>query len=119
MVQKVENRIKAFGFAFQGVRTFFKEGIHARIQALAAIIVVLAGVFFEVSFIEWSILLLCVGLVIGLEAMNSAIEYLTDLVSPKHHELAKKTKDVAAASVLIAALFSVIIALFIFVPKLL
>ena len=119
MVQKVRNRIKAFGYAIQGVHTFFKEGIHARIQALAAIMVVLAGGYFNVTFIEWAVLLLCVGLVLGLEAMNSAIEYLTDLVSPAHHKLAKKAKDVAAASVLIAALFSFIIALFIFVPKLL
>ena len=118
MVQKIKNRWRAFGFAIQGVDTFFREGIHARLHAVAAMGVVLAGFYFEVSIIEWSILLLCIGLVLGLEAMNSAVEYLTDLVSPEHHDLAKKTKDVSAAAVLFAALISTIIALIIFVPKL-
>ena len=48
---------------------------------------------------------------------NTAIEYLTDLVSPEMHPLAKKTKDVASGAVLIAALIAVVIGLFIFIPK--
>ena len=61
--------------------------------------------------------MICIALVISLEAVNTALEYLTDLVSPERHPLAGKAKDVAAAAVLIAAIGSAIVGLLIFVPK--
>jgi len=66
---------------------------------------------------EWCWITLAIGLVILSEMFNTAIEYLTDLVSPEMHPLAKKTKDVASGAVLIAALMAVVIGLFIFIPK--
>ena len=51
------------------------------------------------------------------EAFNTALEYLTDLVSPGHHELAGKTKDVAAAGVLLTAVGAAAVGLIIFLPK--
>ncbi len=77
------------------------------------------GAFLSLSAIEWCLVLLCMVMVIGMEAMNTALEYLTDLVSPEHHPLAGKAKDVAAAAVLICAIGAVIVAAIIFVPKLL
>lgn len=68
---------------------------------------------------EWLAVILCFALVIGLEAVNTALEYLTDLVSPDYHPLAGKTKDVAAAAVLIAALGAVAVGLLVFVPHVL
>ena len=49
--------------------------------------------------------------------LNTALEFLTDLVSPGYHPIAKKTKDVAAGAVLLAAILAIIIGLIIFVPK--
>ena len=115
----MRNRVKAFVFAFEGIRTFFQDNYHARVHALAAFVVIALGLYVGLTTTEWMAIVLCIGLVLSMEAVNSAIEYLTDLVSPDHHELAKKTKDVAAAAVLISALISVIIAVIIFVPKLL
>ena len=113
----MKNRIAAFKHAFNGVVCFFKETPHAKIQALAAVLVVLAGFFLNISTTEWAIVLLCFALIFSLEALNSTVEYLVDLVSPNYHQLAKKAKDVAAAAVLMAAVFTVIIACLIFVPK--
>ena len=56
-------------------------------------------------------------MVLSLEAMNTAIEYLTDLVSPGIHPLAGKAKDVAAAAVLIAAIGAIVVAGIIFLPR--
>lgn len=112
----LKKRRKSFGHAFAGVAIFFKETAHAKIHAVATLLVVVCGFVFDVSSTEWLILLLCIGLVLGLEAMNTALEYVVDLVSPNYHPLAKKAKDVAAAAVLMAAMASAVVAAIIFLP---
>jgi diacylglycerol kinase len=67
---------------------------------------------------EWVALVICIVLVLALEAVNTALEYLTDLVSPEYHPLAGKAKDVAAAAVLIAAIGAVWVGILIFMPYL-
>ena len=76
-----------------------------------------AGLFFSVSTIEWCLLILAIAMVLCAEGMNTAIEFLTDLASPNFHELAGKTKDVAAGAVLISAIGAAIIGFIIFLPK--
>lgn len=111
--------VKSFGYAFTGIATLFKETPNAKIHLLAAIVVIIAGLYLNVSNIEWAVLTLCIGFVITAEALNTALETLTDLASPEIHPLAKKTKDMAAGAVLIAAIISIIIAFLIFFPKIL
>ncbi len=113
----LKKRIDAFKHAFSGLRCFFSEGVHARLHAVAGLIVLGLGFFFGVSQTEWMFLLACIGAVFSAEALNSALEYLCDAVHPKKNELIKKAKDVAAAAVLFSAIISVIIALIIFIPK--
>lgn len=113
----VNERLKAFRFAFEGLRFFFKEGKHAQIHLVAGFSVTIAGFILECSQIEWLILLITMSLVLSLEALNSALEYAVDLSNPEIHPLAKKAKDVAAAAVLISAIFASIIGLLIFIPK--
>ena len=114
----ISKRIKAFGYAFWGVYVFFAEGVHAKLMLLAALLACLFGWWLQISTIEWVTIILCCGLVLALEALNSALEYLTNLASPQQHPLAKKTKDVAAAAVLIASVASALVAGLIFIPKL-
>ena len=79
--------------------------------------VIICGFVFQICLIEWCILLLCMALVTSLELMNTALEEAVNLASPGIHPLAKVSKDVAAGSVLLSAIFSAIIGLIIFVPK--
>ena len=67
--------------------------------------------------LEWMVLFLSIGFVVCAEGFNTAIETITDLASPDIHPLAKKTKDIAAGAVLIAALTSIAIGILIFAPK--
>jgi diacylglycerol kinase len=113
----LRDRIKSFNFSLQGIVTFFKNEHNARIHAVAAFGVIALGLFCKLNRMEWCWITLAIGLVILSEMFNTAIEYLTDLVSPEMHPLAKKTKDVASGAVLIAALMAVVIGLFIFIPK--
>ncbi len=109
---------RSFYFAFKGLADLF-SGKHknAIIHLFAVIIICISGFYFGLNNIEWCIIIICFVLVIALEAVNSAIEYLTDLVSPDFHPLAGKVKDMAAGAVLIAAIASSIIGFIIFYPK--
>lgn len=107
---------KGFIFAFQGIKTAFLEQRNLRFHSAAALIVIAAGFIFEITKTEWLIALLCIAMVIGMELLNTAVEYLTDLASPEIHPLAKKAKDVAAAAVLFVSIIAAIIGLIIFLP---
>ncbi len=114
----ISKRVFAFKNAFAGIFVFFKHGEHAKLHLIATLFVVFLGWYLQISSTDWMISLLCIALVLSLEAVNSAIEYLVDLASPNFHPLAKKSKDIAAAAVLIAAIFALIIGLLIFIPYL-
>lgn len=96
--------------------TLLKDEHNSRIHVCVMIAVILAGILFGITSYEWCILLLCFGLVLMAEAMNSAIEAIADMVMPEFHPLVKKAKDVAAAGVLISAMASVAIGLVVFLP---
>lgn len=119
MKNYIIKRIKSFKWAFKGLFDLFRNHPNAQIHLLAVLVVAAAGFCLGLSTVEWCLVLLCMVLVIGMEAMNTALEYLTDLVSPAHHPLAGKAKDVAAGAVLICAIGAVVVAAIIFVPKLL
>ncbi len=63
-------------------------------------------------------IIFAIGLVISAEMINTAIETLTDLISPEHHDKAGRAKDIAAGAVLIAAISAAIIGIIIFLPYL-
>lgn len=112
----IGKRIRSFRYAFQGMATLLKDEHNSRIHVCVMIAVILAGILFGITSYEWCILLLCFGLVLMAEAMNSAIEAIADMVMPEFHPLVKKAKDVAAAGVLISAMASVAIGLVVFLP---
>jgi diacylglycerol kinase len=112
-----KKRVASFRYAFQGLKDLFRSQANARIHLVVTLFVLMAGVAFQISRMEWMTLVFCVALVLSLEAVNTAIEYLTDLVSPTINPLAGKVKDMAAAAVLWAAIGAVVIGGLVFLPK--
>ncbi len=113
----VRRRTDSFRFAFQGLADVLRSQPNARIHLVITVLVTGAGFYFGLSRLEWVAVTICIALVSGLEALNTALEYLTDLVSPEYHSLAGKAKDAAAAAVLLAALGAVVVGVLIFGPK--
>jgi diacylglycerol kinase (ATP) len=113
------SRIASFGHAFRGWSYVLQTQHNARIHAVAAAIVFVLGVWLRVSARDWAILILTITMVFAAEFINTAIEAVVDLASPRKHPLAKVGKDVGAAAVLIAALAAVLIGLLILGPPLL
>lgn len=105
---------KNFRYAWKGLRQAISEERNLQVQLVAALVVIVAGFYFSVTAGEWCILILCIGMVLGFELLNTALENLVDLVQPERHPLAGKVKDIAAASVLIVSITSLIISLIIF-----
>ena len=113
----LKQRLASFKYAFKGIGELIRSQPNVKIHLFVALLVSIAGFFFRISLSEWSIIIICIGGVLAAEAFNTALEYLTDLVSPDYHSLAGKAKDVAAAAVLIMALAAAICGLLIFIPK--
>lgn len=109
---------RSFGFAWEGVRYLFRHEPNARIHLLLSVAAVALAAGLGFSGVEWAILALTIGVVFAAEALNTAIEVLTDLVSPDYHPKAKAAKDVAAAAVTLVALAAVGVGLFLYLPKL-
>lgn len=110
--------VNSFKYAGQGVYEAFLGEQNLKIHAIIGILVVIFGFILRISYFEWLICLVLIGLVIMAEFFNTAIEYVVDLASPEIHPLAKMAKDTASAGVLMMAIISAIIGLIIFVPKL-
>ena len=113
----LKQRLASFKYALQGVAELFRSQTNAKLHLFAAIVVCVVGYFVGLSTLEWCIVVLCISLVLAAEAFNTALEYLTDLVSPNHHPLAGKVKDVAAAAVLLTAIGAAVCGILIFLPK--
>ncbi|THE15425.1 diacylglycerol kinase family protein [Bacillus timonensis] len=110
--------IKSFSFALQGLREAFFSERNLQVHLLCSIIVVICGFLFQITRVEWMVILLLIGGMFSIELMNTAVEKVVDLVTSEFHPLAKKAKDIAAGSVLIYAIISVMIGLIIFLPYL-
>ena len=109
--------IASFGYAFQGIATAFREGRNFKVQLGFAVLAVVLGIALRIEPVEWAAVVICIGVVLGGECVNTAIEAVVDLASPDYSELAKRAKDCAAGAVLICSFASVAVAAFVFLPR--
>ncbi|MFA6007831.1 MAG: diacylglycerol kinase family protein [Candidatus Shapirobacteria bacterium] len=110
---------KSFYYAGRGIMTGFRER-NMIIHCLMAVIVIIMGWIFSLSLMEWSIVLILIGLVIFAELVNTSIEELANVVKKNNnceYGETKATRDLAAGAVLVVAIVSVIVGLIIFLPK--
>jgi diacylglycerol kinase len=112
------SRLRAFRNAFRGLGFVLRTQRNAWIHALATLLVAALGIWLQLSRHDWALLVLTVAAVWTAEFINTALEAVVDLASPKHHPLAKVGKDVGAAAVLIAALAAVLVGLLVLGPPL-
>lgn len=109
-VASIRNALRGVGFMF--------EELSIRFLAAATVLTICAGAYFSVSLLEWCALVLALALVWAAEGLNTALERLTDLVSPGFHPLAGKAKDLAAGAVLLASAAAFLVGLYIFLSHL-
>ncbi|QHS22792.1 diacylglycerol kinase family protein [Virgibacillus sp. MSP4-1] len=104
-------------YAFIGLRRVWTSEKNFRIHIVISGLVIFFGILLNLSLSEWLWTGACIGLVLILETLNSAIEAIVDYLFPNYHDAAAKAKDISAAAVLLSALFAVFVGVLIFVPK--
>ena len=112
-----QSLLKSWYVAFAGLFTAIKTERNVRIVAVCMVAAVVLAAAFRISAIEWIIVVLCCGLVMVTELLNTAIESVTDLACEERHPLAAASKDTAAAATLMASGTALIAGLIIFAPK--
>lgn len=111
------NRIKSVGFALKGMFLLIRTEASIKVQFVIALITAAAGFYFEISTTEWILQCLAIGLVMGIEGMNTAVEKLSDFVQPEFDKKIGFIKDVSAGAVMIVSILASIIGLLIYIPK--
>ena len=111
------NRIKSVGWAVKGAIILFKSEASIKVQAVIAVLVTIAGFYFNISSTEWLMQVAMIGLVMSIEGVNTAIEYIADFIHPERHNGIGRIKDVAAGAVFIASISAVVVAIIIYYPK--
>lgn len=111
------NRLKSVGYAFKGTILLITKEASIKIQLVIAIVMIIAGFYFEISPTEWAIQILAIALVMSVEGLNTAVEEIANFIHPEYHEKIGYIKDIAAGAVFIAAICAVVLGCIIYFPK--
>ena len=113
----LRNRLKSVGYAFKGAYYLLKTESSIKVQFVIAILVTITGFYFDISRTEWLFQIGFIGLVMSIEGINTAVEYVADFIHPEHHQSIGRIKDISAGAVFIASITAVIGAIVIYFPK--
>lgn len=113
----VSSRLLSFRNAWAGLIKVTREELNFKIHLCVTIIDIIAGFVLQINTLEWIAIILCIGLVLSMEAMNTAVEHIANYLTSETDSRIKSIKDISAAAVLITSIISVIIGVIIFLPK--
>jgi diacylglycerol kinase (ATP) len=112
------SRFKSFSYAFEGWWYVLRTQHNAWIHATISMSVLMLALWLQISFRDWTVIILTMMVVWMGEFMNTALEAIVDMTMPEVHPLAKVAKDVAAAAVLVGAIGAILIGLLLLGPPL-
>lgn len=111
-------RLKSMVFAAKGAFKLITTEHSVMVQSTVAICMILAGFYFGITKAEWLVQTLAIGLVLGVEGLNTAVEKIADFIHPDYHERIGFIKDIAAGAVFFAAMTAIAIGAIIYIPYL-
>ncbi len=106
--------IRSFGYAMEGFVTAVRTERNIKVMLVMGVAAVIAGIVLRIDLLSWCLVALCFGLVIFAELVNTAIEAIVDLATQEFHPLAKRAKDIAAASVYTLSITAAIVGIIVF-----
>ena len=112
----VTGRLKSVQYVFQGIFYLVRNEPPVIVHTLTSLMWVILGFSFGITTNEWIIQLLCIGIVLSVEGLNTAVEKLCDFVHPEHHKTIGIVKDIAAGSVGFAVIPVTIVLMIIYYP---
>jgi len=117
IISKVKKHIRSYKAAFSGLNIAFNHELNFQIELILTLLALALSFFFQITKLEWVIVIFCIGITLSAELMNTSIETLSEL--KRFHEVIRKIKDLAAAAVLAVAVMDVMLGIIIFTPYIL
>jgi undecaprenol kinase len=108
---KSQSYIARLGFAAAGIRTVWRREKGFRSQCMLGLVGAALTAALRPGWVWAALIALAMGLVLALEMVNGALEYLIDRVHPEIHGEIKHAKDAAAGAVLLASMFGTLVVL--------
>jgi undecaprenol kinase len=108
--------LNSFMYSIQGLTYAYKYEQSMFIHAMFTLVAFILNIFLKVSSTEWLITLLCLGVVLSIELINTAIEAVVDLVTLEIHPLAKIAKDCGSAATFVVTMLGIVICIIIYFP---
>ena len=105
---------RSFLFALQGFRTALRQERNIKVMLAGGAFAVAMGLIRRIDAVSWAVVLVCCGMVIAAELLNTAIETVVDLVSPEFHPLAGQAKDIAAAASWVLSLTAAVVGVIVY-----
>ena len=106
--------IRSFGYAIEGFVTAVRTERNIKVMLAMGAAAVAAGIALGIDLLSWCLIILCIGMVLFAELINTAVEAVVDLACAELHPLAKRAKDIAAASVYTLSITAAIVGLIVF-----
>lgn len=113
----VKNRIKGIGYALRGAFLLIRTEGSIKIQVIIALLVTVAGFYYQISSTEWILQIFAIALVLGIEGLNTTIEKMADYIQPQYDEKIGFIKDISAGAVMLVSIAAAIIGIIIYFPK--
>ncbi|MEL6536338.1 MAG: diacylglycerol kinase family protein [Bacteroidota bacterium] len=112
----MKQRIQSFTYAFRGIKKALIHEPNLRIHAVATVLVVAGGLYFQIPPWAWVAQTLAIGMVWSAELFNTVWEEYLDFVHPEHSPKVGLVKDIAAGAVLVVAISALVVGLIIYIP---
>ena len=115
----IKNFLNKCKYSLQGLRYCFKNESSFLLVTISSCLIILLGIYFDISFLHWVISFGSMALIMIIELINTAIEATVDMVTQEYNEYAKIAKDCGSAATGIMAVLATVVNLIIFVPHIL
>ncbi len=108
--------VRSFKYSIDGLIYAYKYEQSMLIHVFATICVLAVNIFFHVKAFEWLVTLVCIGMVLSAELINTAVEAVVDMITLEEHPLAKIAKDCTSAATFVLAMMAAVIGFVIYIP---
>lgn len=115
-VSLIKNILNKCKYSLQGLAYCFRNESSFLLEAICACLIIILGIYFDISFMDWVVSFGSLALIGVIELINTAIEATVDMVTQEYNEYAKVAKDCGSAATGIMTVLAVVANLIIFVP---
>lgn len=105
--------------SMNGLKSYAKEGKSIIFYSIGVIIEVIMGIVYQISGLEWILIICILGIILAIELINTALESVCDAVTQEYNEFIKVAKDCGSASTGVVCIVAVLLNIIIFLPKIL